>query len=100
MIKKITIAMIITNDTERPMISLLLYLFSSLLVSSKVILVMLSISLSTVGLGVSVGSMLDTLSMAIGVWITVGVGVDTIDEVGAGVGDVVVGTNNKRNEYW
>ena len=104
MMKKITIAMMITNEMERPMISLLLYLFSSLLVSSKVILVMLSISLTTVGLGVtvSVGSMLTTLvssSTTAGVWVTVGVCVDTIDGVGVGVG-VLVCTVKQNNKYW
>ena len=105
MIKNTTIAMIITNETERPMISLLLYLFSSLLVSAKVELIF-SVTLTTVGLGVIVFIGLtmpgpfSSLTMAgvgvIEVCVNVAVGVAVVDGNGLGV---VVCTVKQSKRY-
>ena len=103
MIKNTIIMMMIANEMVRPMISLLLYLFSSWLVSSEVILVLLSsMSLVTVGLGVivSIGVLLTLLSFTVaGVW---GMGVCGDNEVFGIVGDgavVVACTVKQEKEY-
>jgi len=115
MIKNITITTIITNEMERPMISLFLYLFSSLLLSPKVALTSSSISLSAVGMGVAVfmglmltgGGLTPTFTIA-GVWIIgacdieVGVTNWLIEAcVDVEVGAILFGaTIEQNNEYW
>ena len=105
MIKNITITVIITTETERPMISLLLYLFSSLVLSSKVELIF-SVSLTIVGLGLTVftglllsGPLSSSTMAGIGVMkgcdnVTVGVGVAVVDGDGLGVVVCTVKQNN------
>ena len=102
MIKNTTIMMMIANEMERLMISLLLYLFSSWLVSSEVILVLLSISLVTVGPGViSIGVLL-TISLSsfamAGVWDKGVCGGDEVVDIIVSDGVAVVACTMKQEK--
>lgn len=82
MIQNTTIAMIITIETDRPMISLFLYLFSSLVPSSWMKVLFL-VSLATVGRRVTVlvrlvSGSLSSSTVAVGIGI-IRVGDDGVD---------------------